>query len=82
MGCHVLHVVPQAGYDANLVLSQFDDIRLPSIMWKRNEQLSPKSIYERPVPIRPSSFIRIAGILLKRLLLVVVDEFADEGDEA
>jgi hypothetical protein len=31
--------------------------------------------------MRPSSFIRIAGILLKRLLLVV-DEFADEGDEA
>ena len=41
-----------------------------------------ENIYDRPVPIRPSSFIRIAGILLKRLLLVVVDEFAEEGDEA
>jgi hypothetical protein len=32
MRCHVSHMVPQAGYDANLVLYQFDDMRLPSIM--------------------------------------------------
>jgi hypothetical protein len=38
--------------------------------------------YERPVPMRPSSFIRIAGILLKRLLfalLFVDDDFAEDG---
>jgi hypothetical protein len=44
-------------------------------------------LYDRPVPIRPSSFIRMAGILLKRLLfelLFVVEDFAEEGagDEA
>jgi hypothetical protein len=32
--------------------------------------------------MRPSSFIRMAGILLKRLLLDVDDEFPDEGEEA
>jgi len=32
--------------------------------------------------MRPISFIRMAGIMLKRLLLVVLDDFADEGDEA
>jgi len=47
------------------------------------EQLRPRSVYDRPVPIRLSSFIRIVeGILLKRLLLEVVDEFAEEGAEA
>jgi hypothetical protein len=38
--------------------------------------------YDRPVPMRPSSFIRMAGNLLKRLLLDVDDEFADDGEEA
>jgi hypothetical protein len=31
--------------------------------------------------MRPISFIRIEGMTLKRLLLVVLDDFADEGDE-
>jgi hypothetical protein len=32
--------------------------------------------------MRPISLIRIEGMTLKRLLLVVLDDFAEEGDEA
>jgi hypothetical protein len=32
--------------------------------------------------MRPISLIRIEGMTLKRLLLVVLEDFAEEGDEA
>lgn len=39
--------------------------------------------YDRAVPIRLSSFIRIEGMTLKRLLLLVVlEDFAEEGEAA
>lgn len=38
--------------------------------------------YDRAVPMRLSSLIRIEGMTLKRLLLVVLEDFAEAGDEA
>jgi hypothetical protein len=39
------------------------------------------AFYDLPDPARLSSLIPIVGILLKRLLFVVDDDFAELGDE-
>lgn len=42
---------------------------------------APLTTYDRPVPARASSFILTAGILLNRRLLVVLDDFAELGED-
>lgn len=69
-------------YAVLVLVAPGSDSHLLLVAWSATTFSSTtRKVYDRPVLLRPSSFIRIEGMTLKRLLPVELVDFAEGGAE-